>query len=67
MSEIRKFQKKTPKGWRTCKIASIKKGNTFRVFEPDNSIVEFNGTTEFKATKDAAICEANKCYHVTIE
>ena len=41
-------------GWkRLSSFSEVSKGDTFRIFEEDGTLIESNGKTEFVASKDA--------------
>lgn len=52
MDNLRVVEKKDGTDWIRCRLAEIKKGDIFRMFEDDEPVI-FNSKTEFIALSDA--------------
>ncbi len=50
--EPRKIEVLRNNVWVTIKLTEVKKGETFRLFEPDGTPVSHKGKTEFLAKED---------------
>lgn len=65
MEGLRKVQVKRKVGWRSCRLEIIKKGDIFRMFEPDGTPIKHNnGCIIMKANCDAFLIKPNKVYGV---
>jgi len=58
--ELRKVQVHRSTGWTTVRMAAIKRGDIFRLFEPDGTpVIDAAGRSMWKATKDASLVYPN--------
>lgn len=67
MENVRRVQIKINNEWKDIKFADLKKGDVFRLFEPDEKeVIDDYGHTEFLATSNIHIKE-NKTPSISIE
>lgn len=50
----RMVERRTDQGWRVTEMSAIKKGDEFRMFDPDGNPVKLNGSTLLRAAEDAS-------------
>lgn len=67
MSKLRKVEIKNNEEWKEIEFSELKKGETFRMFEPDGEPVkDLNNRTEFLATSDTYMSEELQQYTIDV-
>jgi hypothetical protein len=67
MSKLRKVEIKNNNIWEEINFSELKKGDTFRMFEPDGEPVkDLNNKTEFLATSDTYMSEKLQQYTIEV-